>query len=98
MKEKYIQNFGAWNENQNLSEAGHSDLFSAEYRGVTIKIAGKFLIQGKERELLQQLKKFNLGSGHEDLKLSQIDNDNFEFRLVTYMGGPTQTIYFERIK
>ena len=54
--------------------------------------------QGEERDLLQKLKKFNLGSGHEEMKLSKIDDDNFVFRLETYNGGPVQTIYFERVK
>lgn len=68
------------------------------YLGEKIKIKGKFLKIGEERELLQKLKKFNLGSGHEEMKLSKIDDDNFVFRLETYVGGPTQTIYFERLK
>jgi predicted nuclease of restriction endonuclease-like (RecB) superfamily len=81
-----------------ISDVSDSDLFSAEYRGDKIKIKRKFLKQGEERELLQKLKKFNLGSGHEEMKLSKIDDDNFVFRLETYTGGPTQTIYFERLK
>lgn len=81
-----------------ISDVSDSDLFSAEYRDDKIKIKRKFLKQGEERELLQKLKKFNLGSGHEEMKLSKIDDDNFVFRLETYTGGPTQTIYFERLK
>jgi len=76
----------------------YSDLFMAEYRGNEIKIKGKFLKQGEERKLLQKLKKFNLGSGHEEIKLLEIDDDNFVFRLETYYGGLVQTIYFERVK
>jgi hypothetical protein len=75
-----------------------SDLFTAEYGGEKIEIKGKFLKQGKERNLLQKLKKFKLGSGHEEMKVSKIDDDNFVFHLVTYYGGPTQTVYFERVK
>ncbi len=48
--------------------------------------------------MLVILKKFNLGSGHEEMKLSKIDDDNFVFRLETYSGGPVQTIYFKRVK
>ena len=95
---KHIKSFGEFNENLNISDVSDSDLFSAEYRDEKIKIKGKFLKQGEERKLLQKLKKFNLGSGHEEMKLSKIDDDNFVFRLVTYIGGPTQTIYFERLK
>ena len=95
MKNKNIKSFGEFNENLNTSD---DYLFSAEYRDEKIKIKGKFLKQGEETKLLQKLKKFNLGSGHEVMKLSKIDDDNFVFRLVTYIGGPTQTIYFERLK
>jgi hypothetical protein len=95
---KHIKSFGEFNENLNISDVSDSDLFSAEYRDEKIKIKGKFLKQGEERKLLQKLKKFNLGSGHEEMKLSKIDDDNFVFRLETYVGGPTQTIYFERLK
>lgn len=98
MKNKNIKSFGEFNENLNKSDVSESDLFSAEYRGEKIKIKGKFLKQGEERELLQKLKKFNLGSGHEEMKLSKIDDDNFVFRLETYTGGSVQTIYFERLK
>jgi hypothetical protein len=93
-----IQSFGEFKENLNISDVSESDLFIAEYRGEKIKIEGKFLKQGGERNLLQKLKKFNLGSGHEEMKLSKIDDDNFVFRLETYNGGPVQTIYFERVK
>ena len=82
----------------NISDVSDSDLFQAEYKGEKIKIKGKFLKLGEERDLLQKLKKFNLGSGHEEMKLSKINNDNFVFRLETYTGGPVQTIYFERLK
>ena len=82
----------------NISDVSDSDLFQAEYKGEKIKIKGKFLKLGEERDLLQKLKKFNLGSGHEEMKLSKIDDDNFVFRLETYTGGPVQTIYFERLK
>ena len=95
---KHIKSFGEFNKNLNISDVSDSDLFSAEYRDEKIKIKGKFLKQGEERKLLQKLKKFNLGSGHEEMKLSKIDDDNFVFRLETYVGGPTQTIYFERLK
>ena len=98
MKNRNIKSFGEFNENLNISDVSDSDLFSAEYRDEKIKIKGKFLKQGEERKLLQKLKKFNLGSGHEEMKLSKIDDDNFVFRLETYVGGPTQTIYFERLK
>ena len=94
MESKNIKSFGEFNENSNISD----DLFQAEYKGEKIKINGKFLKLGEERELLQKLQKFNLGSGHEEMKLSKIDDDNFVFRLETYVGGPTQTIYFERLK
>jgi hypothetical protein len=89
---KYIKRF---NESS-IKES--KDLFTAEYKGVKIKINGKFLKVGEESTLLQKLKKFNLGSGHEEMELSKIDDDNFVFRLETYNGGPVQTIYFERIK
>jgi hypothetical protein len=100
---KYIDDFNNFlTENSkkklNISDVSDSDLFTAEYRGEKIKIKGKFLKQGEERDLLQKLKKFNLGSGHEEMKLSKIDDDNFVFRLETYNGGPVQTIYFERVK
>ena len=95
---KHIKSFGEFNKNLNISDVSDSDLFSAEYRDEKIKIKGKFLKQGEERKLLQKLKKFNLGSGHEEMKLSKIDDDKFVFRLETYVGGPTQTIYFERLK
>jgi predicted nuclease of restriction endonuclease-like (RecB) superfamily len=98
MKNKNIQNFGEFNENLNISDVSDSDLFQAEYNGEKIKIKREFLKQGEERELLKHLKKFNLGSGHEEMKLSKIDNNNFVFRLETYTGGPTQTIYFKRLK
>jgi hypothetical protein len=81
-----------------ISDVRESDLFTAEYRGKKIKIKGKFLKKGEEMDLLQKLKKFNLGSGHEETKLSKIDDDNFVFRLETYNGGPVQTIHFERKK
>jgi hypothetical protein len=93
-----IQSFGDFKESLNISDVSDNDLFIAEYRGEKIKIKGKFLEQGKERDLLKKLKKFNLGSGHEKMELSKIDDDNFVFRLVTYYGGPVQTIYFERVK
>lgn len=93
-----IQSFGEFKENFNISDVSDSDLFTAEYRDEKIKIKGKFLEQGKERDLLKKLKKFNLGSGHEEMKLSKIDDDEFVFRLITYYGGPVQTIYFERVK
>lgn len=96
MKNKHIKSFNEHQENLNISDV--SDLFTAEYRGEKIKIKGKFLEQGKERDLLKKLKKFNLGSGHEEMKLSKIDDDEFVFRLITYYGGPVQTIYFERVK
>jgi len=100
---KYIDDFNNFlTENSkkklNISDVSDSDLFTAEYRGEKIKIKGKFLKQGEERDLLQKLKRFNLGSGHEEMKLSKIDDDNFVFRLETYNGGPVQTIYFERVK
>ena len=95
---KHIQSFNEHQENLNISDVSDSDLFQAEYKGEKIKIKGKFLKLGEERDLLQKLKKFNLGSGHEEMKLSKIDDDNFVFRLETYVGGPTQTIYFERLK
>ena len=95
---KHIQGFREHQENLNISDVSDSDLFSAEYRGEKIKIKGKFLKQGEERKLLQKLKKFNLGSGHEEMTLSKIDDDNFVFRLETYTGGPIQTIYFEKLK
>ena len=98
MKDNNIQSFGEFKENLNISDVSSSDLFTAEYSGDKIKIEGKFLKQGGERNLLQKLKKFNLGSGHEEMKLSKIDDDNFVFRLETYNGGPVQTIYFERVK
>lgn len=90
---KHIDNFSNF-----LTEKSSSDLFSAEYKGKKIEIEGKFLKQGEEIKLLKKLKKFNLGSGHEEMKLSKIDDDNFVFRLETYTGGPVQTIYFERLK
>lgn len=98
-----IQSFCEFKENLNspsssTSDASDNDLFTAEYRSEKIKIEGKFLKRGQERNLLQKLKKFNLGSGHEEMKLSKIDDDNFVFRLETYSGGPVQTIYFERVK
>jgi hypothetical protein len=100
---KYIDDFRNFlTENSkkklNISDVSDSDLFTAEYRGEKIKIKGKFLKQGEERDLLQKLKKFNLGSGHEEMKLSKIDDDNLVFRLETYNGGPVQTIHFERVK
>ena len=81
---------------ENISDI--SNLFQGEYDGIKIKIEEKFLKQGKERELFQKLKNFNLGSGHEEMKLSKIDDDNFVFHLETYIGGTTQTIYFKRLK
>lgn len=90
---KHIDSFSNF-----LTEKSSSDLFSAEYKGKKIEIEGKFLKQGEEIKLLKKLKKFNLGSGHEEMKLSKIDDDNFVFRLETYTGGPVQTIYFERLK
>ncbi len=93
-----IQSFGEFKENLNISDVSESDLFTAEYKGEKIKIEGKFLKQGEERNLLQKLKKFNLGSGHEEMKLSKVDDDSFVFHLETYNGGPVQTIYFERVK
>ncbi len=95
---KHIKRFNEASENLNISDVSDSNLFTAEYRGEKIKIKGRFLKQGEERDLLQKLKKFNLGSGHEEMKLSKIDDDNFVFRLETYNGGPVQTIYFERVK
>jgi hypothetical protein len=99
---EYIDNFkNALTESSkkklNISDDSDNDLFTTEYGGEKIKIKGKFLKQGEERNLLQKLKKFKLGSGHEEMKLSKIDDDNFVFHLVTYYGGPTQTIYFERV-
>jgi len=73
-------------------------LFAAEYQNKSIQIDEKFLIVGKERELLGKLKKFNLGSGHEELELLKLNDDNFVFCLETYVGGPVQTVYFQRIK
>lgn len=101
---KHVESFGKFNENlinrlsnKKINES-MDDLFQAEYKGDKIKIKGKFLKLGEERDLLKKLKKFNLGSGHEEMKLSKIDDDNFVFRLETYVGGPTQTIYFERLE
>ena len=79
-------------------EVSDSDLFTAEYNGKKIEIERKFLKQGEERNLLQKLKKFNLGSGHEEMELLKINDDFFVFRLVTYYGAPVQIVYFERVK
>jgi hypothetical protein len=100
LKGKTIESFKSNGDSpsSSTSDTSDNDLFTAEYRSKKIKIEGKFLKRGQERNLLQKLKKFNLGSGHEEMKLSKIDDDNFVFRLETYSGGPVQTIYFERVK
>ena len=74
-----------------------SDLFTAEWNGKEIKINSEFLKPGGEDILLEKLKKFNLGSGHESKELSKIDDDNFIFRLETYSGALPQIIHFQRI-
>ena len=98
VENKLTTNSKILNEELKQPTDENSDLFSAEYRGKKIKIEGKFLKQGEEIELLQKLKKFNLGSGHERMKLSKINDDYFTFDLETYTGGPVQTIYFEKLK
>lgn len=95
---KTDMSFKEWFEQFKRPTDENSDLFSAEYRGKKIKIEGKFLKQGEEIELLQKLKKYNLGSGHEQIKLSKINDDYFIFDLETYTGGPVHTVYFERLK
>jgi hypothetical protein len=73
--------------------------FIAEYRGKTLPIDEKFLVIGEERKLLSKLnKKFALGSGHELMELSKLDDDTFRFHLLPYYGAPNQTVYIDRIK
>lgn len=106
MSEQMRQEIDKWNnlimevskKKMNKSEIGDDDLFSAEYHGDKIEIERKFLKPGQEMKLLRKLKKFNLGSGHEEMELSKIDDDEYVFHAITYYGAPTQTIYFERIK
>jgi hypothetical protein len=56
------------------------------------------LKQNKIFDLLEKLKKFRLGSGHEETRLKKLDGDRFVLRLIPYYGAPTQTIYFEKEK
>jgi hypothetical protein len=72
-----------------------SDLFTAEWNGKEIKIKSEFLKPGGEDILLEKLKKFNLGSGHESKELSKIDDDNFMFRLETFLGHMPKLYIFK---
>jgi hypothetical protein len=74
MENKNIKSFGEFNENLNISDVSDSDLFQAEYKGEKIKIKGKFLKLGEERDLLQKLKKFNLGSFRNICRWSNTNN------------------------
>ncbi len=75
------------------------DMYVAEYGSEKIKgINKKLLKQNKIFDLLEKLKKFRLGSGHEETRLKKLDGDRFVLRLIPYYGAPTQTIYFEKEK
>lgn len=74
------------------------ELFNVEYRDIKTTIPHKFLKQGNETELLKKLNELNLGSGHELMTLTKKDEDNYVLVLVTYFGGPVQTVTFNRKK
>jgi len=74
------------------------DLFIANYNNVDITVTEGDLQEGKEIKLLKKLKRFNLGSGHEKIETSKIDEDEYVFTGITYFGGPVQRMYFKRIK
>lgn len=74
------------------------ELFNVEYRDIKTTIPYKFLKQGNMAELFKKLKKIKLGSGHEMMTLTEKDEDNYVLQLVTYFGGPVQTVTFNRQK
>jgi hypothetical protein len=80
-------------------EDDDDDMYVAEYGSKKIKgINKKLLKQNKIFDLLEELKEFKLGSGHEEKRLKKLDGDRFVLRLIPYYGHPGQTIYFEKEK
>lgn len=97
-------NYGSYYLDENMVkhyDKKNHNWFYATYRykeEPKIKVNVKYLKEGKEFELRQKLKAFNLGSGHDGMEISKIDDDHFIFTLIPFVGAPVQTIYFERIK
>ena len=76
-------------ENKFIAESGDNKLIVFE----------SSLKPSKVKTLLNKLNGhgFNLGSGHEEISVKKIDDDNYVFVGIPYYGAPSQRIDFERI-